>query len=55
MKTKFRVMVVPDNGSYYLTLPESLVKALGWREHDILEMDIPMTNPDQVTVTKKNV
>jgi hypothetical protein len=52
-KTKLVVMVVPDDGSYYLPIPESVAKAVGWRGGDLIEMDIPTTYPDQVIVSKK--
>jgi bifunctional DNA-binding transcriptional regulator/antitoxin component of YhaV-PrlF toxin-antitoxin module len=55
MMTKLTVMVVPDKGSYYLTIPEAAAKSLGWKEGDPLEIDIPTSYPDQLIVSKKDV
>ena len=49
-KTKFKVIRVGEGGVHLLPLPESVLKALGWAEGDVLEADIPTSYPDQLIV-----
>lgn len=54
MKSRFMIMVVPEGGKYFLTIPESAAKEVGWKDGDEVRIDIPTTYPDQIIIARTN-
>lgn len=48
MKVKLEVITLSSGKAYFLRLPIEVINELGWRENDVVDLDIPTVGSDLV-------
>lgn len=49
---KVKLQTVTSSGDCAIRIPKDVLKAVGWREGDVLSMDVPMTGTGVLIVSK---